>query len=75
MRMDLDPSCIEAANVDRSKRDHADRSDINQRTNLMACNEDLRRARSSLAEAELAHALATDIWPPILPRYASWPSC
>src|SRR4029450_4509122 len=32
----------------------ADRSDINQRTNLMACNEDLRRARSSLAEAELA---------------------
>ena len=43
MQMDLDPTCIEAAK----------QSDINQRT-LWACNEDLQRARSSLAEAELA---------------------
>jgi hypothetical protein len=47
-----DPQRADASN--QIQYEPADRSDINQRTNLMACNEDLRRARSSLAEAELA---------------------
>ncbi len=46
MQMDLDPICIEVAASGFVY--------IDQRTNLMASNDDLQRARSSLAEAELA---------------------